>query len=434
MMGMLIRGAAVLTMEKPESLLPDGEIIVEGQYITHVGPAGSVSPERTFERVIDARGMLAMPGFVNCHTHAAMTLFRGYADDLPLMQWLQEKIWPVEERLEPEDIYWGTMLCCLEMMRSGTTTFADMYFHMDEAARAVEKAGLRASLSRGMIGLSPGAGEALDYSRRFIRDWHGQAGGRITTMLGPHAPYTCPPDFLHRVMEVAADLKVGIHIHIAETRAEIEEIRQKYGKTPVVLMDEVGLFEFQVLAAHCVHLDENDIRILAEKKVGVAHNPESNMKLASGIAPVTRLLAAGALVGLGTDGAASNNNLDMMEEMRSAALLQKVATMDPTALAAFDALSMATANGARVLGLHDVGLLKPGYKADIILINLDQPHFYPRHDLVAHLVYAARSADVETVIIDGRVVMEKRQVLTMDEEEVYHEVQKRSQRLVGTGL
>ncbi len=430
-MKIMIRGAAVLTMEQGSALIPDGEIIIEGQYITHVGPAGSVSPEQNFDRVIDARGMLAMPGFVNCHTHASMTLLRGYADDLTLMEWLQKKIWPVEERLEPEDIYWGAMLSCLEMIRSGTTTFADMYFHMDEVARAVEKAGMRASLSQGLIGLSPGAGEALSNSRRFIREWHGQAEGRITTMLGPHAPYTCPPDFLARVLDMADELKVGIHIHIAETRAEIEEIQQKYGKTPVALMEQVGLFNFPVLAAHCVHLTDEDIRILVARGAGIAHNPESNMKLASGIAPVTRLLAAGALVGLGTDGAASNNNLDMMEEMRSAALLQKVATMDPMALPAQDALAMATVNGARVLGLKDVGPLKPGNKADIILVNLDRPHFYPRHNLMAHLVYAARASDVETVIIDGRLVMENREILTLDEERIYYEVQKRAEKLVG---
>jgi len=430
-MKIMISGAAVLTMEQGSALIPDGEIIIEGQYITHVGPAGSVSPEQNFDRLIDARGMLAMPGFINCHTHASMTLLRGYADDLPLMEWLQKKIWPVEERLEPEDIYWGAMLSCLEMIRSGTTTFADMYFHMDEVARAVEKAGMRASLSQGLIGLSPGAGEALSNSRRFIREWHGQAEGRITTMLGPHAPYTCPPDFLARVLDMADELKVGIHIHIAETRAEIEEIQQKYGKTPVALMEEVGLFNFPVLAAHCVHLTDEDIRILVARGAGIAHNPESNMKLASGIAPVTRLLAAGALVGLGTDGAASNNNLDMMEEMRSAALLQKVATMDPMALPAQEALAMATVNGARVLGLKDVGPLKPGNKADIILVNLDRPHFYPRHNLMAHLVYAARASDVETVIIDGRLVMENREILTLDEERIYYEVQKRAEKLVG---
>jgi len=429
-MSLLIRGAAVLTMEQGVRIMENGEIAVEGPLITHVGPAGSAPPQN-WERIIDGGGLLAMPGLVNCHTHAAMTLLRGYADDLPLMQWLTEKIWPVEEKLEGEDVYWGTLLCCLEMIRAGTTTFADMYFHMHHAARAVERAGLRASLCRGMIGAAPGAENALEYSRRFVRDWHGAAGGRITAMLGPHAPYTCPPDFLRRVIELAGELNVGIHIHLAETRSEIEEIGGKYGKTPVALMDDLGLFELPVLAAHCVHLTEEEIGILAAKHVGVAHNPESNMKLASGIAPVTALLAAGVTVGLGTDGAASNNNLDLWEEMRSAALLQKAVTGDPMALPAPAALSMATVNGAAALGLKDVGLLKPGYRADIILVDLQRPHLYPRHDLAAHLVYAAHSADVHTVLVDGRILMEKRRILTVDEEEVLFEVQKRADRLVG---
>lgn len=431
-MRLLIRGAAVLTMEEPHFLIPAGDIVIEGQRIVHVGPAGS-APQEGFTRVIEARHMVAMPGLVNCHTHAAMTLFRGYADDMPLMPWLEEKIWPAEARLEPEDVYWGTMLACLEMIRSGTTCFADMYFHMDEVARAVEEAGLRASLCRGLIGVAPGAREALADGCRFAREWQGAAGGRITTMLGPHAPYTCPPDYLKEVMEAAAELGVGIHIHLAETQGEVEECRRRYGKSPVALMEELGLFRFPVLAAHCVHLTEEDIRILAARKAGVAHNPQSNMKLASGIAPVARLLAAGAVVGLGTDGAASNNNLDMMEEMRSAALLQKVATMDPTSLPAPAALSMATVNGARALGLKEVGLLKPGYKADIVLINLERPHLYPRHDLAAHLVYAAGSADVETVIVNGRVLMEKGEVLTVDRERVFYEVSRRARRLTGGG-
>ncbi len=427
----LISGATVITMESHDSVIKDGEIAIDGQRIIYVGSRGTAPADFNPDRVVDAGHMLAMPGFVNCHTHAAMTLLRSYADDLPLMKWLEEKIWPFEAKLEREDIYWGTMLCCLEMIRSGTTTFADMYFHMNTVARAVEKSGMRADLSRGMIGTSPESDKTIAYSRDFVKRWNGQANGRITVRLGPHAPYTCPPDYLKGVMELASELKVGIHIHLAETRDEINIINDKYGTTPIQLMDSIGLFEFPVLAAHCVHLDEKDIEILAAKKVGIAHNPESNMKLASGIAPVTDLLEAGAMVGLGTDGASSNNNLDMMEEMRSAALLQKVATMDPLALPSFQALSMATVNGARVLGLGDeVGLIKPGYKADIILVDTRQPHLYPRHDWMAHMVYSAQSADVDTVIIDGNIVMEGRKVLTIDEEEVYSQIQQRVERLL----
>lgn len=428
---LLVKGATVITMEDPNSIFQRGEIAVEGQRIAHVGPEGTVPEGFNADKVIDGCGMIAMPGFVNCHTHAAMTLLRSYADDLPLMQWLEEKIWPLEAKLEREDIYWGTMLSNLEMIRSGTTTFADMYFHMNTTARAVEKSGMRACLCRGMIGSGPNGEEALAYSRRFAENWHNEANGRITVRFGPHAPYTCPPEYIQRVIDMAAEMNLGIHIHLAETETEINIIKEKYNATPIQLMDKIGLFELPVLAAHCVHLDERDIEIMSAKKVGIAHNPQSNMKLASGIAPVARLLQTGAIVGLGTDGAASNNNLDMMEEMRTAALLQKVNTMDPMALPSFQALQMATAEGARALGLgHEVGLLKPGYKADIILINSRRPHLYPPHDLVAHLVYAAQSADVETVIIDGKLVMENRQVLTIDEEEVLAEVEKRAQRLV----
>lgn len=426
----LISGATVLTMEEHDHVFKDGVIAITGDRIVAAGPHNTLPSGFQAKREIDGSGMVALPGLVNCHTHAAMTLMRSYADDLPLMKWLSEKIWPLEEKLTPEDVYWGTMLCCLEMIKSGTTTFADMYFMMDRVAEAVDKSGMRACLSRGMIGAGPNAELALDESVKLFEDWHGGAGGRIKVMLGPHAPYTCPPDYLKKVIDLAGRFNAGIHIHVAETKDEIGQIREKYGKTPVRYLDDLGLFEVPVLAAHCVHLSDEDIVILARKKVGVAHCPESNMKLASGVAPVVSLLGAGAVVGLGTDGAASNNNLDLLEEMRSAALLQKVATGDPLALPSFKALRMATAEGARALGLAgDTGMLKPGMKADLILVDFRRPHLYPQHDLYAHLVYSAQSADVDTVIIDGRVVMERRRVLTMDEEEVMAGAERCARRL-----
>jgi 5-methylthioadenosine/S-adenosylhomocysteine deaminase len=435
-MQILIRGADIITMESPEAVIKRGIIAIAGQRIIHIGEEGTLPENFRAEKIIDAPNMVALPGFVNCHTHAAMTLFRGYADDLPLRQWLEEKIWPLEAGLQKEDIYWGTLLCCLEMIRAGTTTFADMYFYMGQAARAVEKAGLRASLALGMVGVLPSVftGELppLESSLEFAKKWHGAANERLTVMLGPHAPYTCPPDFMRRVIKIAGDFNLGIHIHLSETAGEVKDIKNQYGKTPIQLMNELGLFEHLVLAAHCVHLDARDVEILATKKAGIAHNPQSNMKLASGIAPVTKLLAAGAVVGLGTDGAASNNNLDLIEEMRTATLLQKVATGDPLALPAFETLAMVTVNGAKALGLgNEVGLLKPGYKADIILLNMHKPHLYPPHDLIAHLVYAAQGADVETVIVDGKILMENRKLITLDEEEILEQVQKCARRLVG---
>jgi 5-methylthioadenosine/S-adenosylhomocysteine deaminase len=435
-MKLLIKNALVITMESPESIYPDGIVAVEGNRIVHAGEKEKLQAGFLPEKVIDGTGMIALPGFVNCHTHAAMTLFRGYADDLPLMEWLQKKIWPAEAGLQKEDIYWGTLLCCLEMIRSGTTTFADMYFHMEQAALAVEKSGLRASLARGMVGAlsAPGFGEPppLEQNLEFARKWHGAAGGRITVMLGPHAPYTCPPDFLKKVIEAARKHNLGIHIHLAETVQEVIDIRSRYGKTPVRLMYDLGMFEAPVLAAHCVHLDEEEVEILAAHKVGVAHNPQSNLKLASGIAPVAKLLAAGAVVGLGTDGAASNNNLDMLEEMRTAALLQKAVAGDPRVLPAYTALAMATVNGAKALGLErEVGVLKPGYRADVILLNAHRPHLYPRHDPVAHLVYSASGGDVATVLVDGEILMENGKVLTVDEEEILAKAEECAKRLVG---
>lgn len=426
---LLIKNATIVPMTGAGQRITQGEIGIEGNTITYVGPKGTVPENWNADEVIDATGMVAIPGFVNTHTHAAMTILRSYADDLPLMQWLSERIWPLEERLTAEDVYWGTMLCVLEMIKSGTTTFADMYFFMDEVAKVVEKTGIRACLSRGMIGVAPTAQLALDETDEFVGKWNGAAGGRITTMVGPHAPHTCPPDYIKKVIKIAEKYNVGAHIHIAETRDEVDELRKNFGKTPVELLNETGLLELPVLGAHCVHLTQDDIRIMKDKGVGVAHNPESNMKLASGIAPIPQLIAEGITVGLGTDGAASNNNLDMMGEMRSAALIHKVNSGDPKVIPAYQALEMATANGAKILGLKDVGVLQPGYKADLLLINFEKPHLYPKHDLIAHTVYAAQSSDIDTVIIDGKQVMRKGQVIGLDEREILDNIQRCADRI-----
>ncbi|TLM97911.1 amidohydrolase, partial [bacterium] len=271
----LIRGATVIPMTGPEKIIEDGEIAIEAGKIKAVGPAGMIDKGWLADKIIDARGMVALPGFINCHTHAAMTLLRSYADDLPLMQWLSERIWPLEERLTAEDVYWGTMLCVLEMIKSGTTTFADMYFFMDDVAKAVRQSGMRASLSRGMIGVAPTAQLALVESEAFVQEWNGGANGRITTMLGPHAPHTCPPAYLEKVMALAKKFNVGIHIHLAETLQEAADIRKEYGKSSIAHVNELGLLDFPVLGAHCVHVSPEDIKIMKEKNVRVAHNPES---------------------------------------------------------------------------------------------------------------------------------------------------------------
>ncbi len=425
----LIKNGILLPMEKSPGATGDlyfqGDLALEDGLIKAVG---EVSSGWQADSIIDATDKVVMPGFVNCHTHAAMTLLRSFADDLPLMQWLEEKIWPLEANLTGDDVYWGTLLAIREMIAGGTTTFADMYFFMDDAAKAVRDSGIRASLSRGMIGMAPNGEQALAESKELVSKWHGEARGRITTMLGPHAPYTCPPEYLKRVMNLAEELEVGIHIHIAETKQEIKDIAKMYGKSPVKHLADEGVFAYPVLGAHCVHVDVEDIKILREKKVKVAHNPESNMKLASGIAPVPEMLDAGITVALGTDGASSNNNLDLLEEMRSAALLHKVNQEDPTVISSYRALEMTTKFGGRALGLP-VGTLTAGMKADVILIDFKKPHLYPRHDVPAHLVYAAQAGDVDTVIIDGEVIMENRVVKTIDDERLFAEVSERARRL-----
>ncbi len=429
-MDILIKGT-VIPVTGPGEILRDGVVAVRDGKIVYVGRPEGLNGF-TPERVIGGAETAVLPGLVNAHTHAAMTLFRSYADDLPLMDWLKEEIWPLENRLEAADVYRGTILACVEMLLGGTTTFADMYFFMNEVAAAVQESGMRASLCRGLIGVAPNAEEALAESREFVAAWHGKAGGRISCMLGPHAPYTCPPEYLKKVAAAAAELGVGIHIHVAETRRETADILKQYGCSPVGLLNVCGLLDAPVLAAHCVHVSPADIEILAKKGTAVAHNPESNMKLGSGIAPITDLLDAGVTIGLGTDGAASNNNLDMLEEMRSAALLQKAAREDPTALPAYKALQMATIGGARALGMGEmIGTIETGKRADLILIDLRKPHFYPPHDVVAHVVYAARASDVRTVMVDGQVVVDGGQVLTVNVETVLDNIRESALRLVG---
>ncbi len=415
-----------------EMVLEDGSIIhgdiaVEDTLIKYVG---KIPPEWQANTVINGDGFLAVPGFVNTHTHAAMTLFRSYADDMLLMDWLENKIWPVEKNLTAEDIYWGSMLAIAEMIKSGTTTFADMYFAMPEVAKAVAESGIRAVLARGMAGVAPNAQQALDESKIFFQEYNGAQNGRISVMLGPHAPYTCPPDYLKSVIDVSQQLGAEIHIHLAETAGEVDNCLKKYGKTPIALMDEIGLLDCGVLAAHCVHLTSDDISIMKNKKVRVAHNPGSNLKLASGIAPVPELLAAGIVVGLGTDGAASNNNLDLLEEIRLAAIIHKNNKADPLVVPARTAVNMGTNFGAAALGLDgSVGKIAPGMKADLTLFNTNKLHWYPRHDKLSLLVYAAGAADVDTVLVDGQILLRDGILTTIDEEKLINEVQTRAIRL-----
>lgn len=407
-----------------EELIKDGWIAIEGNQITALGKGSPGLAEQNYTHVLDARDKIALPGLVNLHTHAAMTLLRGYADDLPLQEWLEEKIWPQEAKLAGEDIYWGTKLAILEMISTGTTTFMDMYFQMDQVARAVEESGIRAVLSEGLIEANDGE-EGLRKSLEFCKNWQGRADGRIRTMLGPHAPYTCSREYLIKTGELASANNLFLHIHIAETRKEYEDFLNNYDATPVQYLNSFGFFQNRVLAAHCVYLDEKDLEIFAENDVNVAYNPGSNMKLGSGIAPVMEMLEKGINVGFGTDGTASNNNLDLIEEARMGSYMQKVKNCLPTALNLDDILKMLTVNGARALGLEETGRIKEGYLADLILVNIeDNTHFYPHHNNLSNLFYAGSGRDVDTVIIDGRLVYKEKEFLTLDKEEIYYQVEK----------
>ena len=382
-----------------------------------------------YAEIIDGKGMLATPGFVNTHNHIAMTVFRSYADDMRLMDWLENKIWPAEAKLDGRTVYAQTLLGIAEMLRCGTTSFADMYFFMDNVAEAVRDSGIRACLSRGLTGITPNAAEALAENRDFFMNWHNSCNGRITVMFGPHAPYTCPEDYLRKVVETARSVGAEIHMHLCETKGEVENIRRQYGKSPIAWANDAGVFDCGCLAAHCVWVDEAAMDIMAAKKVRVAHNPGSNLKLASGIAPLGRMLARGITVSLGTDGASSNNNLDILEEMHLAALIHKADTLDPTAIPAERAVRMLTEDGARALGYTDIGKLEEGYKADITLIDRSGLHWYPRNDTLSLLAYAANSMDVDTVLVDGNILMKHKEFVTLDIERIKADAEYTKNRL-----
>jgi len=426
-----IQGGFVLPMEPTDAVIPEGVVVIEGEKIAYVGPGPG--PERSGdEEVLDATGCAVLPGLVNAHTHVSMTLLRGYADDMALQEWLEQRIWPAEMKLTWDDVYWGAMLGIAEMLRSGTTTFNDMYHKPDAVAQAVRDGGIRGCISGVMLGILPTAEEMLREAIELIQQMRQEAHPRLVPMLAPHAPYTCPDPLLVRMAEAAADLGVAVHIHVAETAREVEDSVKQHGATPVQHLEALGLFEVPVVAPHCVHLTPEDIEVLARRRVGVVHCPTSNMKLASGFAPVRGLLEAGAIVGLGTDGAASNNNLDMIEEMMLGAVIAKGHTGDPTAVSATQMLAMATRGSAEALGLGEqVGTLEVGKLADVIVVDLGAAHNQPVHNVVSQLVYAARGGDVRDVVVQGEVVLRNRELLTMDEQEVKARAREAAARLVG---
>jgi 5-methylthioadenosine/S-adenosylhomocysteine deaminase len=426
----LIINGTFITMDDQLPTIVNGAMMMEDDRITYIGDLTEEIKQQA-QTIIDGTGKCYLPGLVNTHGHAAMSLLRGYADDLNLQVWLEQKMWPMEGKFTKEDVRAGTMLSIVEMIRSGTTSFVDMYDKMDEVGAAVDQTGMRACLTRGIIGFPVDLQQSkLKEAVDFARNWHGVADGRITTMMSPHAPYTCPPDFITKVVDAATELNLPIHTHMSESLREVEQNVEQYGVRPVEHLLKLGVFSRPCLLAHAVHLTDEEIAILASHKVNVSHNPVSNLKLASGIARVVQLRQAGVLVSLGTDSSASNNNLDLFEEIRLAALLHKGVSGDPTAIPALDALKMGTIDGARSIWLGEVGMLRAGYKADFIAVDMNQPHFVPRTDMVSHLVYSASGADVVDVCINGRWVMQKRELLTIDIERVMFDATKSFQGLL----
>ncbi len=423
----IIQNGTILTMDAKNSLLENGFLCIQDDSISHIGD--STPDSFTADKIIDAKGGLILPGLVNGHTHAAMTLFRGLADDLPLMEWLNNYIFPAESRMDAEFVYTGTQLALAEMIMSGTTTFCDMYLFEDEVAKAAKTAGVRCLVGEVLYDFpSPNYGpieKGLEYTESLICKWKNDP--IVSIAVEPHSLYTCSPELLKASNEMALNHNIPLIIHVAETLSEVAQIKEKYSKTPVEYLDFLKILGPHLIADHCVHLNESDIRILATHGVSVVHNPKSNMKLASGIAPVTEMLAQGVTVGLGTDGCASNNSLDLFTEMDTAAKLHKVRTMNPTVMDAPSVLRMATIHGAKVLGLGDItGSLEVGKKADVIVIDTNKPHLTPMYNPTSHLIYAANGNDVRHSIINGNVVMEDRQLLTLDLAEIIARAREKS--------
>jgi len=420
---LVVSGGTIVTMDGQRRVIEDGAIAVNHQTIVMVGPRAEIEAKYVARQEIDARGKLVLPGLINGHTHVPMTLLRGLKDDVSLDVWLQKYIFPAEAKNVNESfVRWGTRLGAAEMIRSGTTTFADMYYFEDAVADETKAAGMRGVLGETFIDFpapdNKSEAQMLAYTENFLKRWKGDP--LIHAAVAPHSIYTCSKKTLKDAATLARKYNAPILIHVAETKKELVESRERNRATPVQYLDRIGLLGPDVLAAHCVWVDETDRKILAERQVGCVHNPSSNMMLASGVAPVVEERAAGVRVGLGTDGpAGSNNDLNMMEEMDLAAKLQKVAKMDPQALGAKDALEMATIEGARALHMEkEIGSLEPGKKADVVVLSLDVPNAVPMYDVYSQTVYALKASEVKTVIIDGRTVLADGKVLTVDEARV----------------
>lgn len=429
-----IRNVDIVTLDDDGTVHREADLVIEDRDLRYVGQApADLEPEE----MVDGSGRAALPGLVNTHCHAPMTFERGWAEDLPFDRWLNEKIWVQESVLTSDDVYWGAALAACEMIRSGTVAFNDKYFHMDRVAEVVDESGLKAALTWTVFGQGEDEGHTgrdLAGTVEWLRSLEGAAAGRLRGYLGPHSPYICPPEFIERVVAHAHDLGVGIHLHLSETEEQVEGSLSRHGLRPVQHVDSLGVFDVPggCVAAHCLAIDERDTEILVEKGVFVPHCPITYMKLAMPFLPLHERLGAGVRVCLGTDGPASNSDLDMFATLRQTALVHKYQALDPEVIPGDTALRLATEKGA--LGLPEKGTLEPGAPADLILVETDNPHMRPQHDLVANLVHSAKGGDVTDVMVEGRWLMRDRALLTLDEERILYEAEKHAQAMVGKAM
>lgn len=419
---LIVCGDYILTINEKMDLIRDGAVAIKDKRIIDVGTADVIFKKYTSKKVTEGKNRAVLPGLINTHTHAAMVYFRGFADDLPHQEWLTKHIWPAENRwLGSEFIFNAVKLACLEMLKAGVTTYNDMYFFGDSAAIATKNMGMRAVIGIGILDFPTVSAKTTDEylinAKRFINDWNRDE--LIIPCVAPHATYTCSPDTLKKAKAMAEKFDTPLHIHLSETEWDVNEIISKYGKRPVEYLESIGFLDKRLVAAHCVWLKNNEIEILAKKSVGVSHCIESNLKLASGVAPVVKMINSGVKVTFGTDGAASNNDLTILSEMSTAAKIHKAIAKDPTVLDAKTVLVMATKWGAAVLGLgSSIGSIEKGKLADIMTINLKKPHLTPVYDIYSHIVYSAAASDVETVIVNGRLIVNKGRLVTDNEDDI----------------
>ncbi len=423
---LLIINACVVTMDGDYRVFKNGAVAIGGDQILDVGPVAEISSRYIAKRVIDGSGKLLMPGLINVHTHSPMTIFRGFADDLPLLEWLYDHIFPLEAKFtNPDNVRAGTRLAIAEMLLSGTTTFNDTYYFVNEMARVVDQIGIRAVLAESLIDFpapnSPTPADGIAHTKTLLSEWKDHP--LVNISVAAHTPFTASMELIAMSKEMAVSHDVIFNIHVAETLWEVEDSLRKYGVTPVKFLEDLGVLDKRTIAAHCVHMNDADIAIFANKGVSVGHNPQCNMKLANGVAPIQKFLDHGIQVGIGTDGVASNNDLDMFDELRSSALSQKLSTGDPSTLNARTVIEMATIMGARAIGMDDkIGSIEKGKKADLIMLDLSRPHANPLYNVYSLIAYSLRGSDVETVIVNGRVLVENRELVTLDINRLYAKV------------